>query len=75
MPRPLVRRRLIRTARVGQLGESGFDVMPTFKNRYHYSIVLPDATAQTFAHLRKCFGAPFLNPGFTAVQPTQMEVR
>jgi hypothetical protein len=61
---PLVRRRLIRTARVGTLRQAGFEVMPTFVNPYHFSVVLPDATSGTYAHLRGCFGPPRDNPGY-----------
>jgi hypothetical protein len=61
---PLARRRLIRTARVGTLRQAGFEVMPTFKNPYHFSIVMPDAVALTFARMRACFGPPVPNPGF-----------
>lgn len=61
---PLVRRSVVRTALVGQLREAGFDVMPTFANPYHFSIVMPDATAPTFEQVRRCFGAPVSNPGF-----------
>lgn len=40
--------------------------MPTFKNPYHFSIVLPDAAARTFARVRSCFGPPMPNPGYDA---------
>ncbi len=61
---PLVRRPLLRTALVGRLREAGFEVMPTFANPYHFSIVMPNATAQTFELVRHCFGPPMRNPGF-----------
>lgn len=61
---PLVRRRLIRTARVGRLRQAGFEVMPTFKNPYHFSIVIPDANLATFAVVRRCFEPPIANPGY-----------
>lgn len=61
---PLVRRPLLRTALVGRLREAGFEVMPTFANLYHFSIVMPDATAGTFELVRLCFGPPMRNPGF-----------
>ncbi len=61
---PLVRRRVVRTALVGRLREAGFEVMPTFANRYHLSIVMPDATARTFEQVRLCFGPPMPNPGY-----------
>jgi hypothetical protein len=61
---PLARRRLIRTARVGTLRKAAFEVMPTFPNPYHFSIVLPDATSATYAQLRTCFNPPSPNPGF-----------
>lgn len=61
---PLVRRRVIRVAVVGRLRAAGLDVMPTFANQYHFSIVVPDATEQTFDHVRGCFGPPMSNPGY-----------
>lgn len=61
---PLARRRLIRTALAGNLRQSGFEVVATFKNPYHFSIVLPDATAATFSELRRRFSEPTLNPGY-----------
>ncbi len=59
-----MRRRVVRTALVGRLREAGFEVMPTFANRYHLSIVMPDATARTFEQVRLCFGPPMPNPGY-----------
>lgn len=61
---PLIRRRTVRTARVGRLRGAGFEVLPTFANRYHFSIVLPDATAATFEGVRMCFDPPIPNPSF-----------
>jgi hypothetical protein len=61
---PLARRRLIRTAPVRALRKAAFEVMPTFPNPYHFSVVLPDATARTYAELRGCFNPPVLNPGY-----------
>ena len=61
---PLVRRRIVRLAEVARLREPGFEVVATFKNRYHFSIVVPDASHRTFAELRDCFGPPVENPGF-----------
>lgn len=61
---PLVRRRVVRTALVGRLREAGFELMPTFANKYHFSIVMPDATARTFEQVRRCFGPPMPNPGY-----------
>ncbi|HVE46554.1 MAG TPA: hypothetical protein VNA57_07385 [Acidimicrobiales bacterium] len=63
---PLVRRPVVRTALVGRVREAGFEVMPTFSSSYHFSIVLPDATAPTFEQVRLCFGPPMPNPGFDA---------
>lgn len=56
-------RPVVRVARCGVLREAGFEVMPTFSNRYHFSVVLPDATPETFATLRRCFGDALPNPG------------
>lgn len=64
---PLVRRRVLRTALVGRLREADFEVMPTFANRYHFSIVMPDATARTFEQVRLCFGPAIANPGYEPV--------
>lgn len=61
---PLVRRRIVRLAEVARLREPGFEVAATFKNRRHFSIVLPDASHETFAELRDCFGPPVENPGY-----------
>lgn len=61
---PLVRRRIVRLAEVARLRESGFEVVATFKNRHHFSIVVPDASHETFAELRDCFGPPVENPGY-----------
>jgi hypothetical protein len=61
---PLARRRLIRIAPVGALRKAAFEVMPTFSNPYHFSVVLPDATLRTYSELRSCFNAPVLNPGY-----------
>jgi hypothetical protein len=65
---PLARRRLIRIAYVGDLRRAGFEVVPTFKNPYHFSIVLPNAVAPTFAKVRACFTPPVPNPGYEPVQ-------
>jgi hypothetical protein len=61
---PLIRRRLVRTAKVGRLRDAGFEVVPTFVNRYHFSVVLPEATEQIFDALRSCFSPPMPNPGY-----------
>jgi hypothetical protein len=61
---PLIRRRVVRVAAVGRLREAGFEVMPTFANRYHFSVVVPDATSGTFDDLRGCFRPPMPNPGY-----------
>lgn len=58
------RRSQVRTARCGALRKAGFEVAATFPNPGHYSVVLPDATAERFASLRACFSAPVDNPGF-----------
>lgn len=60
----LIRRRVVRVAVVERLREAGFEVMPTFANPYHFSIVVPDATPQTCAVVRRCFGPPMTNPGY-----------
>lgn len=61
---PLVRRRVVRLAVVARLREAGFEVVATFTNRYHFSVVVSDASHETFAHLRACFGPPVENPGY-----------
>lgn len=57
-------RSVIRVARCAALRAAGFDVMPTFPNPWHFSVVLPDATPATFEALRKCFGDLQPNPGY-----------
>lgn len=57
-------RSLVRLARCRPLREAGFEVMPTFANTWHFSIVLEDATPQSFGTLRRCFGEPVPNPGY-----------
>jgi hypothetical protein len=59
-------RPLVRLARCGGLREAGFEVMPTFTNPWHFSVVLDDATPETFAALRGCFTEPVPNPGHVA---------
>jgi hypothetical protein len=61
---PLVRRRVLRLAVVGRLRETGFEVVATFTNQRHFSVVVPDASRETFAFLRACFGPPVANPGY-----------
>jgi hypothetical protein len=56
-------RPVVRVARCGDLRSAGFEVLPTFPNPFHYSVVLPDAAPATFDLLRRCFGAPQPNPG------------
>ena len=56
-------RALVRVARCAALRAAGFEVMPTFSNSWHYSIVLPDATPSTFDRLRECFSDAVPNPG------------
>ena len=58
------RRSKVRTARCGELRAAGFEVMATFTNPGHYSVVLSDATPERFALLRSCFSSPVDNPGF-----------
>lgn len=58
------RRRQLRTARCGDLRDTGFAVAATFSNPAHYSIMLPSLTVVRFAALRSCFSPPFDNPGF-----------
>jgi hypothetical protein len=58
------RRSQVRTARCGALRSAGFEVVATFINPGHYSVVLSDATAERFASLRSCFSSPVDNPGF-----------
>lgn len=57
-------RPLVRLARCGALRSAGFDVLPTFPNPHHFSVVLPDATPSTFEALRGCFTVPEPNPGY-----------
>src|SRR5688500_4233452 len=57
-------RAVVRVARVGSLRLAGFEVMPTFPNPYHFSVVLPDAAPVRFETLRGCFGDPLPNPGY-----------
>lgn len=56
-------RPVVRMARCGSLRSAGFEVLPTFPNPYHFSVVLPDAAPVTFDTLRRCFGDPMPNPG------------
>jgi hypothetical protein len=57
-------RQVLRVARCGALRVAGFEVLPTFPNPRHYSVVLPDATPATFESLRLCFTEPQANPGY-----------
>jgi hypothetical protein len=59
----LVVRGGVRTLSDAHLRASGFDVLPTFANPWHFSVVLPDATPASFDALRECFGDPVANPG------------
>lgn len=62
---PAIRRRaVLRVARVGVLRAGGFEVVPTFGDPTHYSVVLPDVTAAAFAGLRACFSDPVPNPAY-----------
>lgn len=56
-------RAVVRVARCGSLRSAGFEVVPTFPNPYHFSVVLPDAAPATFESLRHCFSDPQPNPG------------
>lgn len=56
-------RPVVRVARCGTLRSAGFEVMPTFPNPYHFSVVLPDATPAAFDSLRSCFAEAESNPG------------
>jgi hypothetical protein len=56
-------RPLVRVARCGAFRAAGFEVLPTFTNPWHFSVVLPDATLPTFRSMRDCFGEPVPNPG------------
>lgn len=44
------RRSQVRTARCGALRKAGFEVVATFTNPSHYSVVLPDATDRGLRH-------------------------
>jgi hypothetical protein len=56
-------RPVVRVTRCGVLRSAGLEVMPTFPNPHHYSVVLPDASPTTFEAVRTCFGATEPNPG------------
>jgi hypothetical protein len=56
-------RPVVRVARCGTLRSAGFEVMPTFPNPYHFSVVLPAATPAAFHSLRTCFAEAERNPG------------
>ncbi|GAC1362746.1 MAG: hypothetical protein NVSMB4_19610 [Acidimicrobiales bacterium] len=58
------RRPELRVARVGELRTMGFDVVPTFSNPAHFSIVMAEATLLTFDQLRSCFSDAQPNPGY-----------
>ncbi len=60
-------RPVVRVARCGALRAAGFEVLPTFSNPWHFSVVLPDATPATFEGLRTCFGGLAPNPGYVAL--------
>lgn len=62
---PAIRRReQVRVARVGVLRRSGFEVVATFPNPAHYSVVMEEATPTVFGSLRSCFSEARPNPGF-----------
>ena len=56
-------RPVVRVARCGTLRSAGFEVMPTFPNPFHFSVVLPEATPAAFDSLRGCFAEAESNPG------------
>lgn len=58
------RRSEVRLARVGGLRAARYEVVPTFTNRAHFSVVLGEASVGAFALLRSCFSAPRPNPGY-----------
>ena len=58
-------RPVVRVARSAGLRAAGFDVMPTFSNPWHFSVVLSEATLATFERSRLCFGEPVPNLGYT----------
>ena len=60
----LRRRREVRVARCGDLRVADFEVVATFANRDHFSIVLADVGLATFARLRDAFSDPVANPGY-----------
>lgn len=61
-------RPVVRVSRSGTLRSAGFEVMPTFRNPYHFSVVLPDATPATLGSLRSCFTEAEPNPGYEPEQ-------
>jgi hypothetical protein len=62
--RAIGRRRMLRVTRCGELRAAGLEVMPTFANPAHYSVVLPDVSTRTFGALRACFSTTQPNPGY-----------
>jgi hypothetical protein len=62
---PAIRRRAeVRVARVAVLRAGGFEVVATFGNPAHYSVVLAEASVSMFQAVRRCFSAPQPNPGY-----------
>ena len=59
------RRRLVRTARCGDLRGAGFALLDTTRHPLHFSIVLAELTPPTFDRLRTCFSEPIANPGYS----------
>jgi hypothetical protein len=49
---------------VARSGKAGFEVMPTFPNPAHYSVILPDGAPTTLDALRACFYDPEPNLGY-----------
>lgn len=62
---PAIRkRRFVALVRCGDLRRRGFEVVPTFRDPRHFSVVLADATADQLDLLRSCFGEAIANPGY-----------
>jgi len=62
---PAIRRReVVRVARVGVLRLARFEVVPTFTNTAHFSVVMAEASPTVFGELRACFADAQPNPGY-----------
>lgn len=57
---------MVRVARCGTLRAAGFEVVATFANPAHYSMVLAEAGPAHLDALRQCFSEPRPNPGYRA---------